>query len=521
MSREEWEARAIAAEKTVDVLKKRVKSLYAGDSTSAFEHQLEHARKRQDQAAQKRQLVELRAAELARYSAGLEVEVASRTRDLREILDNVTSGFLLVDRRGVALPGYTRSCHELFGTETIEDVPLATLLTADRNVRSTVEALVEQVFDDVFPEEVSLDMIPNRHVVAGRVVRIDARAIRDGAGAVARLLFTVNDISSLERAQREARENQMLIGILKQRESFRLFTIDVRELLATARDAASTEGGQKFVRRTVHTVKGNAASFDLVDLVALVHTTESNAIIDDADVAAIDGWMRTFLARHASVLELDYDAMTEDDVALSGTAGSRRNEVALERADRLIGPIHTYVAKLAERLEKGTDFGFSGGEILVDPPTVRPILQNLAHLLRNAIDHGLEPEWERGDKPLRGRIDVAITDHPRDWTISVRDDGRGIDTDSVVAAAVKRGILTSARASVMTETEKLDLIFADGVTTSEVETDVSGRGIGMAAILAAVRGRGGEVRVESKPGKGTRFDLVIPKPDVLCAKRAA
>ena len=120
MQETDWKRRGIAAEKTVEVLKTKVRSMYQGGSKTAVQRQLEKSRARDEKNRQRRAMMELKSAELERYSATLESEVAERTREIQDILDNVTFGFLLIDRDLKVRSGFTKSCEVLVGAAVSE-----------------------------------------------------------------------------------------------------------------------------------------------------------------------------------------------------------------------------------------------------------------------------------------------------------------------------------------------------------------------------------------------------------------
>ena len=527
---QEWESRALAAEATVVVLKRKVKALYNGESTSVVQRQLERSERRQEEARRRRELVEVKAAELAKYSRDLEGQVAERTRALRAIHDNVTSGFLIVTEDLRVAPGFTKSCASLLGTKELAGRDIGHILCGeDTRSAAQLRLALTQVFGDMLPEEVSLDAVPRRFVIGGCALRVDARAIRDEGGVVCQVLLTVNDITSLEQAQREARENMVLIGILRQRESFTSFLADARELMTRARDAIE-ERDHAFYRRALHTVKGNAAAFELADTVSMIHGIEGQDVITAADVDKVEGELRSFLKRHESVLDITYDSAGDTSFEISErnvealTALTKPNDVEIRRwtaqvvlkhAGALLGPLDCYVDKLAERLQKQVRFTIVGGNTLVDAPRVRPVMRNLTHLLRNALDHGIEAPEERGDKSATGHVEVRVEDSADAWTLHIVDDGRGIETGALVARAIEQGFVTAEEAAKMSEDEKLALIFRDGLSTAEQASEVSGRGVGMAAVKAAVEAANGTITVKSTVGQGTKVVMRLPKPDAL------
>jgi chemotaxis protein histidine kinase CheA len=181
-------------------------------------------------------------------------------------------------------------------------------------------------------------------------------------------------------------------------------------------------------------------------------------------------------------------------------------------AKTVLGPIEDLVHRLADRLEKQVNLEVSGDDLRVDAHKMRPVLQSLTHLVRNALDHGIEPPDLRGDKPAVGTLRIEIVEEEDVYHVVVGDDGRGVDVNAVVQKAIERGYLTEEQANVLSPQERLNLMFVDGVSTASHATEVSGRGVGMGAVYGAVLEAGGGVRVSNAPGQGTRFHVRIPKP---------
>lgn len=171
------------------------------------------------------------------------------------------------------------------------------------------------------------------------------------------------------------------------------------------------------------------------------------------------------------------------------------------------------VRELARGQGKEVELALQGGEIEIDRRILEAMKDPLIHLLRNAIDHGIEPPAARVDqrKPSRGTITLAISQQDGGKVeVLVADDGAGIDAASVKAAAGKLGIVSAEEAERLDEAAAQALAFQSGVTTSPLITDVSGRGLGLAIVREKVERLGGAVTLESQPGAGTAFRIVLP-----------
>ena len=172
-----------------------------------------------------------------------------------------------------------------------------------------------------------------------------------------------------------------------------------------------------------------------------------------------------------------------------------------------------FARELAREQGKNVELAIQGGEIEIDRRILEEMKDPLIHLLRNAIDHGIEKPAvrEAGRKPPRGTITLVISQKDSGKVeVLVADDGAGIDTTRVKAAARKLGVVSAEEAERLGEREALALAFQSGVTTSPIITDVSGRGLGLAIVREKVERLGGTVALESHPGAGTAFRIVLP-----------
>ncbi|MFO0725947.1 MAG: ATP-binding protein [Myxococcota bacterium] len=520
----DWKRRAEAAERTVSVLKDRVRALLNG-SQGLLDKQLERSRAREEQNRQKRALMEMRTAELEKHNQRLEAVVAERTKALRDILDNVRSGFLVIGPDLRVRTGYTKSCAEFFGH--IEAGQSFSSLVGCPSGNPSLELALEQVFEDLLPEALSLDQVPRRFLPENeRTIEAVPSVIRGAQGEVHSLLFSVSDVTALEAAQRETQENEALVNILRSGSTFSDFLADCREDLNSARAAAAVLDAQVIARRLVHTLKGNSASFGLVSIYQTIHAVEEQAVIDAHALDRIEDAFRGYLNRNAAVLGISWDQAPAEQVVVSTrrlddlrarveardlpAARAWVEEVQERTAASLLGPMDRLVEGLTVRLQKPVRWELVGGEVLVDPVQLRPVFRNLSHLVRNAIDHGIEPAGQRGDKPAEATLRLSIVRHHDGWTLRMHDDGRGVDVPTLVDRALEKGLISQSMAASMDREGQLALVFLDGLSAAESTTEISGRGVGMSAVRQAVELVGGEIHLLSEPGQGTEVAIHIP-----------
>ncbi len=170
------------------------------------------------------------------------------------------------------------------------------------------------------------------------------------------------------------------------------------------------------------------------------------------------------------------------------------------------------VRDLAQQTGKQVTLHLAGEETEIDRRLLEGLRDPLLHLVRNAVDHGIEPPDARTaqGKPATGNVTVQATATGGMVRITVEDDGCGLDPEKLRRSAIERGMLDSERAARLTRRELLDLIFVPGMTTARNVSPVSGRGVGMDIVRSNVSELGGQVTLESTMGQGTRLVLLLP-----------
>jgi two-component system chemotaxis sensor kinase CheA len=176
-------------------------------------------------------------------------------------------------------------------------------------------------------------------------------------------------------------------------------------------------------------------------------------------------------------------------------------------------PVGRMVRELANSVGKDVECIVSGSEIELDRQMIDKLSDPVVHLLRNAVDHGVEAPAARqaAGKPARGRITLSARQDGGWVVIEISDDGGGIPVEAIREKAVRKGFLAEEKAAALSEQEVVDLIFLPGFSTSPIITDISGRGVGMDVVKrSVVDDLQGMVSVDSRPGAGTTFALRLP-----------
>jgi chemotaxis protein histidine kinase CheA len=178
----------------------------------------------------------------------------------------------------------------------------------------------------------------------------------------------------------------------------------------------------------------------------------------------------------------------------------------------LLAPLDRVVRNVARESGKEVQLVLDGGEIEVDREILKRLRGPLVHIVRNAVDHGIEPSdvREQLGKSKRGTIRISASRRGSTLRVAVEDDGAGLDPARLRQAAADGGLLPTEQAMALNDQAAIELIFQPGFTTARTVTITSGRGVGMDAVRSAVEQIRGEVRATSSKGRGTRIILDVP-----------
>ena len=318
--------------------------------------------------------------ELTAANAGLERTVEERTRTIRAILDHVRFGFFLVGRDMCITDGHTRALGELLGDQQLPGQQASAALGLKGTAAAWLDLAIEQIFDDLLPEDVTCGLASTRIVRGDRVLQLHASAVRDLSGKVSQILFGLGDVTDVETAERANRESQTVLAAIRNRTSFRRFVSDLTARFGSVREALRVSDDVR-ARRELHTIKGNAGCYGLTELASRAHLVEEQPRIELEPVIEIQVEFEKFLSAYFDVLGIDRQGGTREsfliddadlaqmEALLDRTADvdpvraelrDRLRRLRLKRADELLGPIGEQAAAVGERLGKAIDLHVEG-----------------------------------------------------------------------------------------------------------------------------------------------------------------
>src|SRR6478735_3376251 len=469
-----------------------------------------------------------RDAQLSEYASNLEQKVEARTRELDErnrgmrlVLDNVTQGFVTIDLQGRMASETSAIFGRWFG-EPEPGVALFQYLAGHApKFAEQLELHLDQVAEGFLPSEVALDQLPKRFGAGGRT--FDVLYTPVGASEqLENLLVIFNDVTEQLARERAEREQNEL------REIFQRILVDpsgVEEFLAEASKlitALETERDPVLQHRIVHTLKGNSGVYGLNSLADLAHEVETQLMDPDHGpqltaeqrTTLSEAW-RDLIARVEQLLggsrkdQLEIGRSELNALLARARSGIPQKELireleswTLEPVERRFERLRRQAFGLARRLGKAEPtVVIDSGGVRSSSPQWTSYWAAMVHVVRNAVDHGLEETSSRtaAGKPAAGRIVLGARRNNSQIQFWVEDDGRGIDWERVKVSAERLGLPHRTRE------ELIEVLFADGLTTRDEVTDLSGRGVGLAALRQSVSALHGVVSVDSVKGRGTTF----------------
>ncbi|KRA80555.1 chemotaxis protein CheA [Altererythrobacter sp. Root672] len=240
-----------------------------------------------------------------------------------------------------------------------------------------------------------------------------------------------------------------------------------------------------------------------VDLIDQVMSGVSEMVLARNDLArrmqhmGTDTGLETTFARLSSLIAEVRDAITR---------------TRMRRIEGLFSTFPRLVRDLSAELGKQVFIELENGEVELDREMIELIRDPLLHIIRNAVDHGIEIPADRraAGKREAGMLTISARQTGNTIRIGIQDDGRGIDCDRLAAKAVAAGLRTEQEIAAMSRAERIELIYEPGLTTAESVTSISGRGVGMDVVRANLEKFGGTLEIETTAGEGTRFLIGVP-----------
>ena len=456
--------------------------------------------------------------------------LAVRNEDMRLVLDNVSQGLLTIDREGKVSAERSEALERWLGSTVAPGSTLWDYIAGvSPQLRDAFELGWSEVTEGILPLSLTLEQMPAEFSHNERHFAISYQPIGDDEDNFERMLIVITDVTDelkREQAQQDSREiAQVFSHVLRDRAGFLEFFSETHSALERLR----TEGVDISERwRIAHTLKGNAGIFGLRSIVNLCHEIENYLSEHEEDSPEL---LASLQARWKHLADKLTGLFGDDNVCrielgdedynsiLKAVRDGTSHEVieamiqawTLEPTQRRFDRISDQIQALANRLGKTPlEVTTEDHNVRLDSGVFATFWSGLTHVIRNAVDHGIEPQEERiaNGKPLPASITLRSLIVDNELRIEVEDNGRGVDWKRIREKAKNLGLAHE------TDDDLIAALFANGISTKDGVTDISGRGVGMAAARSACEATNGAVRVTSNAGRGTCFSFIWPTTEL-------
>ncbi|MFZ5446110.1 MAG: ATP-binding protein, partial [Myxococcota bacterium] len=475
--------------------------------------------------------VEVRDAELEQHRTNLSrmvdertAELKRRTEEMRLVFDTVDQGFVTIDRAGRMANERSARFDAWFDPPAPEATLGAHLSRRVPGFDAMLQLSWDQVLEGLFPLDVAIDQLPKRLSFGERVFSIQYTPMMKGA-EVDGALVAVTDITQEVEADRHQAAQRELVAAISRLVADRSSFIDFLEETERLVGSLSQPDAQA-VARALHTIKGTASIFGVESVAKVCHELEDQ--LEQGERPEIEQRVRAawsaFLERVRPFVGDDEDRvhlsrrelhrLADELEPFAPAAASTLRHWTLEAVEPRLKLLAQRGEVLAQRLGKAhVRFEVQDHGVRLHREPSAKLWGALVHLVRNALDHGVEEIAERVQAGKREAAVLSFTARSEAGTtvLEFSDDGRGIDWERV---ARKAGLQNPTRQQLV------EVLFSDGFSTRDAASETSGRGVGLSAVADVVRELGGQLELDSTPGRGTTFRLTLPEPRAPL-KRAA
>lgn len=489
--------------------------------------------------------------DLVHYSENLGKLVLERTeqalelnKTIRALLDSLHQGFFIFNQNGICMDVYSKACKTILET-TPENKPIWELFKMDASEIPAMKDWLKATFNEMLPFNDMRPLAPQTYPHSlGKNITIEYYPIRNEDNKIEAIVGVASDVTELIAAQKEIESEKnharMVLALVKYRRQLSSFLRDADNIFQTLKhEFDQPQIDPEIVFRALHTMNGGCATFCISSVMELCYQAESQLTI----------WKKTKDETDFEKLKFCYHqvvnsfhAFLSENELIIGDAGRNKERWVETPANKLASFIenHNFPKSVVESFtaifltEPLKDFishyndvmqavaqneNKSVNDLIINHPNLKLIPEpyeslftSLIHAFRNAVDHGIEtPEVRiKNGKPEYGTITVdaeIIDDMTQKWLqICISDDGGGIKPEKIRQRLVTKGVDCAHES----DEQVIQHVFDSDLSTKEVVTHTSGRGVGMDAILHSAMDLGGNAWVESQINKGTKLFIKVP-----------
>ena len=480
-------------------------------------------------------------------------------KNISGLLHNMKQSVFSVNHKGLITPPVSEYSYEIFG-ENLGGQSVFKTVLKDFDEKSEISSKLKFVLGmsigrDLFQYEVIEDSLPTKLSIFDKdkkekQLKINYAPILDKDEIIQKIMLVIEDITEIKKLEKEAKDIEAASAIKVKRlqeivsqdkKDFRVFSRDASLNLDMAEKAVDDIDLDGFFR-TVHTIKGVARVYNLTGLSGEVHVLEAEVIVlkeerlDSEDMQGkmnevyesmrgyVENYLNlarevygsdvdeTFLAGGSDTLEISKSLFLESLDKIKKMAKEENktgildvlNQLEYEKLNQSLLGLQTTVTKISASLNKLIDLNIQGDDVYMDIKRSSMLKDSIMHIIQNSCDHGIEKE---------GVVNIEIAEKDDNLTITISDNGKGMDSAKIKEKALEKGMINSEEFENLTEEEAISLVMRPGFSTKEIATEYSGRGVGLDVVSTNIKDLGGTVRLKSSLGKGTTFTINISKSE--------
>ncbi|MFN7903761.1 MAG: ATP-binding protein [Pseudobdellovibrionaceae bacterium] len=506
--------------------------------------------------------------QLEDYSKNLELKVQERSEEIlklnvkmKALLDSLTQGFLIFNQTGDCLEVYSQACQSIF-KKPVAGTKIWDLFHLNENKSTQFQKWMTTLFSEMLPFDDLKPLGPEKLLISDNTIALDYYPLRTEVGMEG-VVVVASDITNLIQAQKLAQQEKVkahfILQIVTCKTQFALFVEESQQMLSDLHGLSEkkiiTAEDKNEIQRILHTLKGGASIYSLPDFPDLCHHAEEQIKMShettQAMIFKIWNDLHQDFSRHIHQAKLilnerflsktKWYEIYSDQVAtwlkLLNHESLKQNTMIREftrelqhigdvKAEIFFEPYRELTDQLAKKLGKSLKpLMIQDHQIRIPTEPYSQIFGTFVHLIRNAVDHGIETREERlqagksEDGQLKIQIQKQLNEHleltsfPQSQEllkITIEDDGKGISAEVIKALLIQKFPDQTEKWNSLSEQTIIEMIFTPEFSTQSNVTDISGRGIGLDAVKFVVEEVGGKIEVSTQLGKGSEFRIFIP-----------
>ncbi|MCH2206445.1 MAG: ATP-binding protein [Lentisphaerales bacterium] len=492
------------------------------------------------------------------FTENLQELVDEKTKEISDILNSIEQGIFTINKDLSINEQHSSKAEDIFAITEFQNSNLESLFDINDTKVEQYKSWVSLISNPKklkrwkkYAELSPVNELTQNNNDEERIIQIDYQPITDN-GKLSKLMVLCTDVTeerkvkaALEKTKREQQLTlQRVIGLINNdQESLKTFFEGYENAITSLKNIdydKLTRADIDELFRQVHTLKGNGGSFGfnevsrvsgfaedfLEEAKSIEKFTDShkgrlnNALhLMEEELIGINAMKAKLFSDKEGSMTISRDQF--QNLLQSVKSGTIRDldEISKKLFALDLTPFYSFCRKYSNIVVTYREsYGKNVKDLLIQTPnelvhrdTMKKFDMAIVHLVRNSLDHGLESDEERdATGKEQGLISMGISRNEHTTTLTIEDDGKGIDGETIASKAVEKGIISEEQKNSLSSMDKIELIFHPGFSSKDEVTDVSGRGVGMDAVKSSIEELGGSVHIDTEIGRGTKISLNLP-----------